>query len=111
MTLKGNAGNLFGLSTDEKVKVEDHDIMNDEAKKTMDEEEARLLAHDQPTDKYKAGNLLRASTTEKVTTTRVEMTTAPRVPHLSVTQMRHPVPVISDWKTMKWRLSSISRTT
>lgn len=44
MTLKGNAGNLFGLSNDDKVKVEDHDITNEEATKAKDEEEASLLA-------------------------------------------------------------------
>lgn len=49
-TLKGNSGNIFGLSSDEKVKVDDQEANAQDG--DADEEEDRLLMSKEPTEKY-----------------------------------------------------------
>jgi len=49
-TLKGNSGNIFGLSSDEKVKVDDQEANAQDG--DADEEEDRLLMSKEPTEMY-----------------------------------------------------------
>ena len=43
MTLKGNAGNIFGLSNDDKVKIDDQKANSQDGDVDGDEDEDRLL--------------------------------------------------------------------